>query len=408
MTVQDLITSSFQSLSRTKGRSVLTMIGIIIGVLSVILMLSIGEAAQRYILAQISSFGSDVIFIQNGAPEESGEPTLFVKQSLTMKDVRKLETSSWVSLIVGKLNQQDQATGNGVDMTVQIVGTMPDDTRLNDLRVLEGTFITAAAVDGHAREAVLGYKVAKTMFGAEDAVGKSVKMNGGGFRVIGVMAEQGTKGFQDVDKQVYLPVSSALDLYNKQYLSLITVKTTLPIAEAKERLRILLRERHNIDNPAGVLAKDDFNVQTQEDLVKSASTITNILQILLVAIAAISLLVGGIGIMNIMYVSVTERTKEIGLRKSIGAHERDILRQFLFEAIVQTLLGGFIGTVLGLGCSWLAVSIINNFQPGWTFVPSMRGIVLGISVSGLIGVIFGYFPAKRAARLHPIDALRFE
>jgi ABC-type antimicrobial peptide transport system permease subunit len=235
-----------------------------------------------------------------------------------------------------------------------------------------------------------------------------VKINGSGFRVVGVMAEQGTKGFQDVDKQVYVPVSSALDLYNKQYLTFITVKTTLPLAEAKERLRIVMRERHNIDNPAGILSKDDFNVQTQEDLVKSASTITDILQILLVAIAAISLLVGGIGIMNIMYVSVTERTKEIGLRKSIGARERDILRQFLFEAVVQTLLGGLIGTVLGLACSWLAVNIINNFQPGWTFAPSTRGMLLGVSVSGLIGVLFGYFPARRAARLHPIDALRFE
>ncbi len=408
MTVQDLMTSSFQSLSRTKGRSVLTMIGIVIGVLSVILMLSIGEAAQRYILAQISSFGSDVIFIQNGAPEESGQPTLFIKQSLTMKDVRKLASSSWVSLVVGKLNQQDQVTGNGVDMNVQVVGTMSDDTQLNDLRVLQGTFITAASVDSHAREAVLGYTVAKTMFGVDDAMGKTVKINGSGFRVVGVMAEQGTKGFQDVDKQVYVPVSSALDLYNKQYLTFITVKTTLPLAEAKERLRIVMRERHNIDNPAGILSKDDFNVQTQEDLVKSASTITDILQILLVAIAAISLLVGGIGIMNIMYVSVTERTKEIGLRKSIGARERDILRQFLFEAVVQTLLGGLIGTVLGLACSWLAVNIINNFQPGWTFVPSTRGMLLGVSVSGLIGVLFGYFPARRAARLHPIDALRFE
>jgi putative ABC transport system permease protein len=384
------------------------MIGIVIGVLSVILMLSIGEAAQRYILAQISSFGSDVIFIQNGAPEESGQPTLFIKQSLTMKDVRKLASSSWVSLVVGKLNQQDQVTGNGVDMNVQVVGTMSDDTQLNDLRVLQGTFITAASVDSHAREAVLGYTVAKTMFGVDDAMGKTVKINGSGFRVVGVMAEQGTKGFQDVDKQVYVPVSSALDLYNKQYLTFITVKTTLPLAEAKERLRIVMRERHNIDNPAGILSKDDFNVQTQEDLVKSASTITDILQILLVAIAAISLLVGGIGIMNIMYVSVTERTKEIGLRKSIGARERDILRQFLFEAVVQTLLGGLIGTVLGLACSWLAVNIINNFQPGWTFVPSTRGMLLGVSVSGLIGVLFGYFPARRAARLHPIDALRFE
>jgi putative ABC transport system permease protein len=207
---------------------------------------------------------------------------------------------------------------------------------------------------------------------------------------------------------VYIPLTAGLDLYNKKYLTYVSVKTSLPINEGKEQINVLIREMHNIDNPEGDPAKDDFHIQSQEDLVRSASQITNILQILLVSIAAISLIVGGIGIMNIMYVSVTERIKEIGLRKSIGARRTDVLKQFLAEALFLTLLGGLMGTLLGVTLSWLGIQIISQFQSGWTFAVSVRGIVLGVTVSGAIGVIFGYFPARKAASLHPIEALRFE
>jgi putative ABC transport system permease protein len=222
------------------------------------------------------------------------------------------------------------------------------------------------------------------------------------------MEKAGSKGFTNVDKQVYIPVTAALDLYNKKFLSQISVKSSLALPDAKDRIRIALRERHNIDNPEDDRTKDDFHTQTQEDLIKSSSQITDILQILLTSIAAISLLVGGIGIMNIMYVAVTERTREIGLRKSIGARRADILNQFLVESIFLTVLGGIIGTVLGITLSWIGIAIINSFQDGWTFAVSLRGVVLGIVVSAGIGVIFGYFPARRASSLSPIEALRFE
>jgi putative ABC transport system permease protein len=240
-------------------------------------------------------------------------------------------------------------------------------------------------------------------------LGKMVKIGGQGFKVIGVMEKAGANAFQNPDKQVYLPITSALDLYNKKYLTYIQLRTSLTnLNDAKERTRLFMRDRHKLDNPTGDLTKDDFHVHTQEDLVKSASTITGILQILLISIAAISLLVGGIGIMNIMYVSVTERIREIGLRKSIGARQTDILRQFLIEAVIQTLLGGTVGIALGIGLSWIGIQVISQIQGGWTFDISFTGIALGLSVSAAIGIIFGYFPARRAARMTPMDALRYE
>jgi len=408
MTIKDLVDSSLQSLARTKARSVLTMLGIVIGVMSVIMMLSLGEAAQRYILAQVSSFGSDTVFIVNGPSVDSGQPAIFSKQSLTYRDVKKLQTYPWVTMITGTVTQSDNLTANGLATDVQVLGTMPDEIRLNDTQPTLGAFFSMTAVESHARDAVLGYDIANQAFGAENPIGKTVKIGKVGFKIVGVMQKAGTKGFQNVDKQVFIPVTAAQDLYNATYLTQISAKTTLSLAEVKDRLAIVLRNNHNIDNPTGDPTKDDFHVQTQEDLVKSASTVAGILQILLTSIAAISLLVGGIGIMNIMYVSVTERTKEIGLRKSIGARRPDILNQFVFEAVVQTLLGGMIGTALGITLSWLGIQVINAFNPGWTFVLSTNGILLGLSVSGAIGLVFGYFPARRAAMLHPIDALRQE
>jgi putative ABC transport system permease protein len=408
MTIQDLIQSSTQSLERTRGRSALTMLGIVIGIMSVILMLSIGEAAQRYILSQISALGSDILTVANGSKEEKGQPSLFIKETLTMKDVQKLDQQLWVTAITARVQQTDHLTANGLDTNTTIVGTMPDETTLSDIRTIQGSFFDTSSVDSHAKEVVLGYKIADDAFGAENPVGKSIKINGQGFRVIGVIEKKGTKSFQNIDKQVYMPVTTALDLYNRTYVNYITVKTSLSLNDAKNHIAVIIRERHNLDNPEGDPAKDDFNVSTQEDAVESASQITQILQILLISIAAISLIVGGIGIMNIMYVSVTERIREIGLRKAIGATKQDILNQFILESVILTTIGGAIGIVLGSSLSWLAVQIISRFQGGWTFAVSTNGVILGLTVSAAIGILFGYFPARRAAILNPIEALRAE
>lgn len=408
MFLQDLLRSSFESLRRTKGRSALTMIGIVIGIMSVILMLSIGQAAERYILSQISALGSDVVFVNNGSKEREGEPSLFVKQSLVEKDVRKIRQQSWVTQVAGKLLQSDRIAGEGIEVSAQVVGTTADEQVLSDIRPVKGVFFTSASVDSRAREAVLGYEIADTLYGFNEPIGRTVKINNVSYRVIGVIGKEGSKSFQNLDKQVYIPFTAAMDTYNRQFLSSIAVKTTLNVNDAKLRLTEIMRDSHNIDNPDNEAKKDDFNVTTQEDAVKSASEITDILKILLISIAAISLLVGGIGIMNIMYVSVTERIKEIGLRKSIGAREGDILNQFLLEAIALTTLGGVFGSLLGISLSWLAIQAINSFQSGWTFAVSWSSVALSIGVSGAIGLVFGYFPARKAAKLRPIEALRFE
>lgn len=408
MTISDLLQSSYQSLTRTKARSSLTMLGIVIGIASVILMLSIGEGAQRYILGQISSFGSDILFVTNGPKVEEGQPTLFIKESLTLRDARRLEQETWMKNVVARIALSDELTANGFDTTVQIAGTSPDEAVLYGLHTQEGEFFGRASVESRERVVVLGHEVANKAFGETDPLGKTVKIGTANFRVIGVMEAMGTKAFQNVDKQVYIPVTAVADVYNKKYLSYIMVRTALPLDRAKERLQVALRDYHNLDNPNADLAKDDFNVTTQEDAVKNASTITSILQTLLVAIASISLIVGGIGIMNIMYVSVTERIKEIGLRKAIGARRRDILGQFLTEAVVLTGLGGILGVTFGFFLSWLAITLISTVQDGWTFELSVRGAMLGFVVSTAIGIVFGYFPAKRAAALNPIDALRVE
>ncbi len=388
----------------------MTMFGIVIGVMSVIMVLSIGEAAQRYILGQISSFGSDVIFIMNGPDTtSSGQPSPFMKESITDRDVKQMQLLPWVTVVAGRLVSSDTVVAQGISTSASIVGTMPDELKLADIHVQSGTFFTQSSVDSHSREVVLGYDVAQAGFGAENPIGKTIKINSVGFRVVGVMQKAGSKGFTNIDKQVFMPVTSALDLYNKKYITYLEVKTNITnLNEAKQRIAVFMRERHNIDNPTGVLAKDDFHIQTQEDLIKTTSTITDILQILLTSIAAISLLVGGIGIMNIMYVSVTERIKEIGLRKSIGAHKKDILRQFIVEAVVLTILGGMIGIALGILFSWTGIQIINNLQGGWSYAISWNGVFLGLSVSAAIGLLFGYFPARKAAGLNPIDALRKE
>jgi putative ABC transport system permease protein len=209
-----------------------------------------------------------------------------------------------------------------------------------------------------------------------------------------------------MDEMVYIPATTMMSQYSYDTFQYLSVKTSLPTEEARFQLEVLMRDLHNIDNPEGALAKDDFYVSTAADAAEIVTSITGVLQILLSAIAAISLLVGGVGIMNIMYVSVTERVTEIGLRKAIGASSGEVLNQFLLESVLLTLGGGIGGVVLGTSAAWLAIRIINNYLAGWEFIISFNGIIFGVIVSTIIGIIFGYAPAKTAAKLDPIVALR--
>ncbi|MFA6099657.1 MAG: ABC transporter permease [Patescibacteria group bacterium] len=383
------------------------MLGIVIGIAAVILALSIGESAKLFILAQISSFGSDQLMVDNGPrADKTGEVSLFVKESLVMKDYKRLKKEPWVKAVVGQVFQTDLLQAAGQARNVTVIGTMPDDITMNDYRVEEGVFFTDDEVASHNRSAVLGHALADKYFGQGNAVGNSIKLGTQNYKVVGVLAQLGSKFFQNLDEMVYIPVTTCMDKYNKEHFTYMTVQSSIPLAEAQPLVEEILRESHNLDNPEGDYAKDDFHVVSQEEAIKVVGQITGVLEVLLAAIAAISLLVGGIGIMNIMFVSVTERIKEIGLRKALGAKQKDILNQFLTEAIMLTVGGGAVGVVFGTFLSWLAIQIILSYQTGWVFTISLNGVLLGFIVSTLVGLIFGYIPARRAARLNPIDALR--
>lgn len=411
MKIQDLVTISLGSLVRNKARAILTMLGIVIGIASVILMLSVGKAAESFLLNQVASFGSNVISVANGSGEtKDGAPNPLIKQSLTLKDYRELKRQPWVDAVNANVISAGVISYGAENMNANVYGTTEGEIEVfTTSKVREGRFLLSDDVDGRAKVVVLGDKIARELFGDASPVGKSVKIKRVNFRVIGVMEKGGTRFFTQLDEIAYIPLTSAMDLYNRDRINYIAF-TPLDMSpnQAKEELRYLFRETHDLDNPNGDLSKDDFRVLTQDDAQQNAGAIGQVLSILLGSIAAISLVVGGIGIMNIMYVTVTERTSEIGLRKALGAKQGDVLGQFLAEAIAVTSVGGLVGIVFGVILSWLTIQILNSFQPGWSFMLSVDAIVLAFSVSAAIGIVFGFSPARRASKLSPIEALRYE
>jgi len=403
MKLGDLFSSAYQSLLRTRNRSLLTMLGMIIGIAAVILALSIGESAEKYILDQISGFGSDVLYMESGSMEEqTSNPSPFVEQVLTLDDFKALRREAWVDAVSGTILKTDLLQHEGQNQNIQISGVTSDDLVINDYALSEGVYFSRDQIDGRARVAVLGTTIEENFYGQGNAVGQKVKLGNTNYRIIGVLDKIGSRFFQNMDEMVYIPATTMMQQYNYDTFQYISVKSSLPTEEAKFRLQTKMRELHNLDPDE----KDDFLVSTAEEAAEIVSSITGVLQILLSAIAAISLLVGGIGIMNIMYVSVTERTQEVGLRKAIGATNEQVLNQFLAEAVMLTLGGGIGGVLLGSGAAWLAIQIINNYVSGWSFMVSTDGIIFGVVVSTAVGLIFGYAPAKSASKLDPIVALR--
>lgn len=412
MKIRDLFTLAKESIRRTRSRAVLTMLGIVIGIASVILMLSIGQAAEGYLLSQIASFGSDMIFVANGRgdTQESGPPTNNIKESLTEEDYKELRRASWTKGVAASVVVQDLLTVDAVNSLTQVSGSSPDELSVFSTRTDKGRFIDDDDIASRRTVIVLGPDIAKRLFGVTDPIGQSVRLGKRSYRVIGVMEPGGTRFFDNLDDQAYIPFTTALEQYNRTHVNFLSFKPVagVTVRDAMERARIMLRDLHRIENPTGDLAKDDFQVASQEDAVRSAGAIGQVLQILLASVAAISLVVGGIGIMNIMLVTVTERTREIGLRKSIGAKRSDILGQFILEAVCLTVVGGAIGIILGLLFSYGAIVLISQFQDGWSFVFPLNGILLASGVSTAIGLVFGYYPARKAATLSPIEALRYE
>jgi putative ABC transport system permease protein len=415
MKAVSIVKNSFSNLKSNKSRSALTILGIVIGITAVIMMISIGGGAQNLILGQVASFGSNNLFVEPGAETTNGVQALqeqLTIKTLKIKDLEDIQKNSNVSRVAPLVLGVDRIVYNDKNEKVTFYGTTS-----NFFDIMNGEFAL-----GHnfletnpnviSRDIILGYKIKKDLFGDQDPIGKIVRIQKTNFRVIGILAEKGTQLFLNLDEYVYVPVASAQKLLlGIDFLRNIVVqlKDENKIDETTFDLRLILRQNHHIYNPSDDLSKDDFKIASQKQAVNILGQVTSIFTIFLSSVAAIALIVGGIGIMNIMLVSVTERTKEIGLRKAVGAKSKDILYQFLSEAITLTLLGGIIGIILGVGLSLLTGLVLGKvLNLNWGFFISFPAILLGFSVSTIIGLVFGIYPSQKASRLDPIQALRYE
>ncbi|MCY7285961.1 MAG: ABC transporter permease [Cyanobacteria bacterium CAN_BIN43] len=402
----DLIESikmAVTTLTGNKLRSSLTMLGIIIGNASVITMVGVGQGAQRYASGQFESLGPNVLFILPGS-DESRQRTTEVIRTLTLDDAKAIaDQVPSVESVAPQLQTQRLITYSNKRSDTLITGTTPEFTIVRDFDMERGRFFTDIDVQRRNRVAALGADTAKKIFGTSDPVGQSIRIRNISFQVIGVMEAKGAFLGNNQDESVYIPITTmASQIVGRtspyglsvSFIS-VTAKDEKSVSAAQFQMTNLLRLRHKIVN------SNDFTIRTQKDALEIVGNVTGALTLMLAAIAGISLFVGGIGIMNIMLVSVRERTQEIGLRKAIGATQQDILLQFIIEAIILSALGGMIGTGIGVG----GVSLVSAFTPLKAGV-STTAIVLAVGVSGGIGLFFGVFPARQAAKLDPIVALR--
>jgi putative ABC transport system permease protein len=415
MKLKDSIRISFNTLRTNRMRSALTMLGIIIGVGSVIIMMSLGRGAQNLIIGQISSLGSNNIYIEPGSSTGSFSQQAIdqlSQKSLKYADALAIKKDSTVAQVSVMVYGNGRIAYQGEDKKITFIGIDSGAMEISNLSVMDGRNIDDDDVRGMTRVTVLGYKLGKDLFGEDDPVGKNVTIKNLTLRVVGVLEEKGGQIFQTFDDYAYIPVSTVQKLMlGIDYVNAILVKAKdeKSIDQAVENIRLILRERHNIYNPEGDLSKDDFKAMSQVETADMMKQITGVLTAFLSSIAAIALIVGGIGIMNIMLVSVTERTREIGLRKAVGARNKDIMNQFLIESVTLTLFGGIIGFIGGTSFS-LATSVILSkvLKINWAFSIPFGAVVLAFGVATIIGLIFGIYPARKASKLNPIEALRHE
>ena len=409
---------ALRALNANKLRAGLTMLGMIIGVGSVIAMVAVGSGAQASVTSQIQSMGTNLLFVQPGSQQQGGVRSQSgTAPTLTYEDGVAISQDPDIPIVAVAPEQtyflQLLARGNNVN--TRVVGTTPEYQDVRNFHPAWGEFITQQHIDARSLVIVLGSNVAAELFGDDDPVGQTVKVStssraGINFRVIGVMESKGGTGFGSQDDQVFVPITTMQQRLMASRSSSrgghligslsVQVVSENKMDEAVAKIGELLRQRHRV-------SEDDFTIQSQADILNVAGQITGIMTLLLGAIAGISLVVGGIGIMNIMLVSVTERTREIGLRKAVGAKRRDILIQFLIESLVVSVVGGSAGILLGTGLA----RIVSGLNLGGSTVPALvtpEAVLLAVGVSAAIGLFFGIYPAFRAARLSPIEALRYE
>lgn len=405
MKSKDILHETYAALSANKTRSGLTILGIVIGIGSVIAMVSIGQGASGQIQSSIEGLGSNLLTVTPGFAQQgrgfvsSGRGAA---QTLVNDDIEVVRGLAGVAYVSPEVQRRFQIIYSGNNTNSTVIGALPDYANVRNVSAAAGSFITESNVRSTGRVAVLGPTVAQDLFGeGNDPVGKTIRINRLNFKVIGVLEPKGSAGFFNPDDTVFVPLTTMQKILSgASYLSsiAISVQSKELMPQVQEEATLALAAKHRVDPES-----PDFSVVSQADIIGTLTQVTDTFTMFLASIAGISLIVGGIGIMNMMLTTVTERTREIGLRKAIGAKKKDISKQFLTEAVMLTFLGGLIGIMLGWGISMA----ISQFA-GMATKVSMQSILLAFGVSAAIGIIFGYYPARKAAAMNPIEALRYE
>lgn len=406
---------ALRSLRQHGGRTALTMLGIVIGIAAVIIVMSAGQSIQSLVLGQVEAFGSNTIQIEPKVPttaKNSSDNATTMAQgvqitTLTLADAEAIKALPNVERYSAGLMGQAVASYLGENTSLNYIGTSPDFIDIDQSEIAVGRFYSASDDNQLARVIVLGSGVAEDLFGNREAVGESIRLGRHKFQVIGVLASRGSGFGISFDDMAYIPIQTAQRLMlGVDHVAWITAQVADPDRQDQTASEVidLLRDRHDIEDPAD----DDFGVTTLAEMRELIDTVLGGMTLLLMAVAAISLVVGGVGIMNIMYVAVTERTFEIGLRKAIGARRQEILWQFLWEAIGVTLIGGLVGALVGTALTALVSTIATALGFTWAFTLPISAVLIAVGFCAMIGLVFGFYPARRAAGLDPITALRVE
>ncbi|MFA5009357.1 MAG: ABC transporter permease [Candidatus Paceibacterota bacterium] len=412
MDFEEAIKNSYRMILSNKMRSFLTMLGIIIGIMGVIVVVSLGASAQSLILNEVKSLGSNLVGILPGKSDPKGPPASafgVVTTTLKYKDGERIlkRNNPHIENLCMYVQGTDTVVWNNNNPVVTFMGVTSSYIEVEDAEIAKGRFFTEEENNSNAKVVVIGSEVAKDIFGDQDPIGNQIKIKKSIFNVIGVFKKRGGGLAQSQDKEIFIPIKTAQTLLlGIDYLGFIRIKVDRPenINNVIAFVEEVLRDSHNIQNPDD----DDFSVRSSASALEAISQITNAVQFFLTAIAGISLLVGGFGIMNIMLATVQERTKEIGLRKAVGAKSSEITLQFLIETVFITFISGILGIILGVFISWLVAVVAQTLGYSWDFIISFWSIGLGCFVSVGVGLIFGIIPARKASFLNPIEALRYE
>lgn len=407
MNLTKLIISSYKNLAVNKLRTSLAMLGIVIGIGSVIALISLGKASQASVQSQIQSLGSNLLTVSPGSQMSGGvRGAAGGRTTLTKADAEAIASSTKITTIktvAPVYSSRSQVISDKSNTNTTVYGVTANYATVRQVALSVGNFITDSQVSSNAKVAVLGPTVVDDLFdGKTNIIGQSIKINGQSFSIIGITTSKGGSGMTNQDDAIYIPLSTAQkQVFGVKYLSTIYLeaKSSDVMIRAQNQVGYLLLSRHKIKD----VSSADFTIMSQQDLLTTVTSVTGTFTAMLSGVAAISLIVGGIGIMNIMLVTVTERTREIGLRKALGAKKKVIIMQFLIESVILTITGGLIGIIFGIGGFYIYTKIASS-----TFIISLSSVLLAFAVSTGIGIIFGWYPAQKAASLQPIEALRYE